>query len=1258
MLLVIVLALLFVSVFIFLAVIFSNLSTLGRMSNNKQTVEEVVGESDEEEEDPMVQKEWDVQSVVCRVDIWDMIHDYEHLKKCRKTLYLINWKHSVPLPEYCSSFGWESKEYYKTLRNDRGGSLKLDHKDPYYLILEDRKTNLPYFYAQYEGLGVSFDFEQDLLEELVDPTLVVQFWEKEAQKTSETLPFNDISSLFKPADSADGNMLGSPTPKYEEGGSDVEPDNNCSSVPPEKGIALEQNSWEEDGLLQPMDVSDAEGVEEDPMSVSDGEGRQAVVYSRSGSDLDQDLEDRPPVSLDQKRLKKPSSDWFIVDVLERNGKIIEEVSDGLCNLYSTVEESITRRVSTAIATWDQGRASETRYNITLTFAPSLEAVLEQNGFCVSSIQSLEREVVLQVGLSLTFACCSEQGSKAFKCGTLKLTGKQVQSFNASSAPLDLVAAVMKSTKFPNVAPKLSRHMDVTGEKHEKIAGGGNRDAQVSELQVPPPAMFHVTTNRRQNLFAQDLLAAVQTSVISYLVRQNLQAKRRQAEPGRVGMSASGNVSVDPRRALNILTKMIPALEICPLASFFSFKVDASLLNISQGAAVRFVQIGWDSVKLSDCTLENFVSFGQRSLKMVLENARVAGRTLRGLLGNSGDLDGSDSIQLQSIKTRSGGRAKPGELVKASSLYKTLACFMNFLRCVSSQSSCLKNPVLSDKVGSALNMLEVSGNIYLKRAERLEDEFRSTILENHSENLFEISARMKAIVLESTDCLLSKLVVYLYRGWRELGHLELQTRQTKLFPLVPSLQEPMLLSQLRGLLCCGITLFFGGHRPQVFRDMVLLPPCLSFKHVDLSLLADRLVSGILSLNGVFHLVILNDKQGSSKGLQKFQLPGPLQLVCVLLFQWRSCVLQRVLIDKTITIDPRPPKTDNRSSERQHATANDESWSALYLPLFLRLTTRRGKKKQTLPPVHLVRITENRKAFEDLKDVLELGVSTANHFIKMPDPEEQEGMERPFQYRLQPLFAGFQQLRVGMSNWQGLFLKDDPMLYDRVVELVRHGKQVVRDVYAPAIDNERLQQAAFCFASRMGFGPEHFDESGFDDKLLRDSLAKFVPSLQPDIRFAAQQLMLLQHDDGLYLTPQATGAYGAMQDNRMEANRRSTAPRSFSSDSDASLEALIRDVQDSFALWLREAEPSDSTSISVSLVVPYYLTLAKQPCLADKLWLTVPKCGCCALPVQKGLTSNHKDRAAAASYFAPMDFTDAPIAETLLSATQCKGIAFLF
>jgi hypothetical protein len=230
-----------------------------------------------------------------------------------------------------------------------------------------------------------------------------------------------------------------------------------------------------------------------------------------------------------------------------------------------------------------------------------------------------------------------------------------------------------------------------------------------------------------------------------------------------------------------------------------------------------------------------------------------------------------------------------------------------------------------------------------------------------------------------------------------------------------------------------------------------------------------------------LVISKDKVASSRGVEKFQLPASLKLVCTLLFQWREYFLDHLLQVQDVAVKLK----DSLGKE-----IAEPAWPVLALPVFVYKIESR--KKGANAPGSISRwenLKKNPIVFKDFKDVMESGCCEAEYFmpntLRAEDGEEEEEtleeyLQRPYQFVLESFCGSFTDMRVAVSNFQGIHLKDNPNLFNNVVKMVRHKPQVVHDTYAPGVANLQHQQTAMRFAATMGFGAEQWDKPDFDDE----------------------------------------------------------------------------------------------------------------------------------------------------------------------------------
>jgi hypothetical protein len=1183
--------------------------------------------------------------IEARVVIYDNEDNYGQMVGS-SLKYLFHWKD----PENTatsrdSAYTWEPREIYKEVKNEAGGPKHLHRPkkwENFYIIQDSGKNNLKEHHLKIHGLEEelrNFSLTPEQEEELQKNYALVagedqiKIWLEEAKRLAKEQAEEKEEAAAAAAvaaavaaivqgDVAVAAMLDSQILDHGGGGGGGDNQDGDNILP-----------QEELGTI-PMVVD----VYTSPKKRL---GDLDVAMTPGNND------NNAPVSKRGKSSSSKTESWFQTSLNEA-GVTIEAIKAALATLYQNIEASARFHIEQRIEGWATKKQVVVRYDLLLEFEPPLDQVQMAAGFRQSDSLTVKATLKLL-----------ETGNVR-KAGSIDVKPESFSKFGGIDG-----MCVGNVEQVSSVFQKLLKSVaSILSKEHGKLPTleiVGNNNSNVAFPKAPAVAIVSGTfagkSYSRQGGATHSkpwyLVQAIRTSIMKYLVMLDTPDARRKNRGGYADLNIRSNFAVEPARAISILIKMVPILEICPLISLLDLDITESS---GSSSVVDYVVIRWNVAKLEACFLEDFISMGQRTLNMVMEDFRIAKGSLK-KGGRSQGADGTHQLTvipavstLRAIASKGSRRAKPGEPVAASSLYKPLACFINFLRYVSfAEGASHLSPTLIAFLSSALRTLEASGKMWLNRAELLSNTFRKAMVEDQAEHLFQLAVRLKTLVKDASPLLLEPLISYLFQGvimdqqgiiaddndgrdwYKEEGSsCILAQRREQLFgeKLHPK-KAMLLLSHLRGFLCCGISLLFGGHRPQVYRELVLLPPCVTLNDVDMSLVADKIVSGLVCIQGVFHLVISNDKVASSKGLEKYELPGALSLVCAILFQWREYVLQRVLRKKDLEL---------RLKDLKGNVIEDASWPVLCLPLFL--SEVRKEKGSSTTIWH--NIKDNPVVFEDLKDVLEHGFCRADYFVGAAastcagggggdddddDDDDDDAplvggsLVRPYQFVLLPFFASFTSLRVALSNYQGLYLKQDPRLFQDVVEMVRHGKQVVRDVYAPGVVNLQHEETAKRFGATMGFGADQWTTPLFCDRLYREAMRQPLPVIPSEIQFAAQQLMLLKVQNFFHRSPEGTvvlSTQSAAEPNLLQSAAGGVGGEMILLENSKSLKSIITDISDIFNLWVYENSQDIATAKGM-VSFPYFLTLGGIPCIQDKMWPMIPFCSCCKRSVKLENTS---------------------------------------
>jgi hypothetical protein len=1183
--------------------------------------------------------------------------------------YLIEWEQPESLKEKrVDAFQWEGREVYKQLRKDAAEvGQKIDRPKnwgDYWIIKEIGRTNLPSAYVTFPGLA---EFLEDYA---YTPAQAQQY-----EQNYDHLYGEETQALWHAKavkDLEDAKAAAAAAAKATV----VVDDLGMESM------GLEDNEMKDSGGVQPMDLEDNEQGNfneekgDDVMNVEGEEGKSnaeerpenelvafgvLVAATPNGKrKVDhvaslQDVDGTPELAKSGRSSAKRNDRWKsnLNSIDNQRRAMVEELS----TLYEKIELAIRAQVQQRMQTWavHKGILNLT-CNLRYEFTPPLIAVQESMGF-PETTKKLIVDVTMQLVKTL-----EPLNAFFYKCGKVEVPANQLQNFDSQR--------VNFTQCLKQVSSLLSRHReDILAFSPPMV--GIEIETGGLQLQQPAPPAVSIVSERlgvseegvpsRNGGLGKKLVDAIQTSVIRYLLLRD--AERQKHPGGAIDLQVRSNYAMDPKRALSILVKMVAILEVCPLASFFDF----STTRGSGSDGVDYVVIKWNVPKVSNCYLEDLLSKGQKSLTMVLEYFRIAQAPLSQSKAAGKDqhlVDAAPGMTvsapvLEGIASKSNRKAKTGQVVAPATLYKPLACFINFLRYISfgvDGGGYLPVAVVS-RLTIALRHLEASGKILLKRAELLRNSFRNTMMETQAQSLYEMLLRLKTVVAESGPRLLEPLVVYLFQGMTEWGNdgscVSLAARREQLFGGGAFPQKgKLLLSQLQGILVAGISYLYGGHRPQVFRELVLLPPCSTLNELDLSLVADKLVSGLVCIQGNFYLVISKDKVASSRGVEKFQLPACLKLVCSLLFQWREYFLDHLLRVQDVQV---------QLKDSEGNLIPDSAWPILALPVFV-FKTQRGKKKAKAGG-SVVSVYENLKknavVFKDFQDVMEYGICEAEYFMpSLLRPEEEteetadaleECLQRPYQFELQSFCASFTDMRVALSNFQGIHLKANPILFKEVVGLVRHQPQIVENTYAPGVVNLQHQETAKRYAATMGFGAEQWDKPDFDEQPFRLALSKSVPMIPTDILFAARQLMYREvHNffekvgDGDIVLSHTLA--GPLNDFNAEPGYLISKAKN--------LVSIIEDVADTYSLWQEENARGGGCDTGLTNF-PYFLTLGKVPCILDQLWPMIPICSCCRLPVKLGSTLEDERNCWGDSFSGSLDENRYALAKALTLSTDPNG-----
>ena len=417
-----------------------------------------------------------------------------------------------------------------------------------------------------------------------------------------------------------------------------------------------------------------------------------------------------------------------------------------------------------------------------------------------------------------------------------------------------------------------------------------------------------------------------------------------------------------------------------------------------------------------------------------------------------------------------------------------------------------------------------------------------------------------------------------------------------------------------------------------------------------------VSGIAILDGIPHLVISNDKKAN--GTQYYALFKPTTLAVELMNLFRDYLLMSKLgPDSLASLEEKEgiqlslpiQYLDRKKLEGTFLSASDRSDYkasifdyALTFPVFL------GKKAQkggggggSKKSLQWQQMDTHQEIFDPFKMVIEYGVGGLKSMseklragtlkeedvvfdfeceiaMEMEGNHGQEGSSgqppppislvgpEERMYYLPFSACNFLKLRVFMSMFCAIHLQNDPELFNRVAELVRHSAAVTKLVYAPGANLIQILATMKDLGKSLGVNPE-LSHTGINDVTHLQGLLKGnIMPVSDTAVFAGRQLasQLLN--------------FSSLPDIESDLDRIDAVPGSHDLNTNT-LFGLLKDQQDVFNGWLDSSNGLEMDDIcldqdtfgaaSAQVRLPLFLKLAGISCLLADSVIVLPACSCC-------------------------------------------------
>lgn len=773
-------------------------------------------------------------------------------------------------------------------------------------------------------------------------------------------------------------------------------------------------------------------------------------------------------------------------------------------------------------------------------------------------------------------------------------------------------------KFPNISSVFSRHLSesdtVNSTKRRKVEASVSLPAPSQEQQLAPKIV--IQPGLRKASLQTQVNFALFTSFVIFHYKERHHAKT---------VSKVCHYDLALSRIQSCLAKTSPILATGPICPFLKFTTQGASIvpsssrnQTSLEVPITWICFDWDTIQQ-----HGFLKFQGvliQMVKLVQANALFVGKRLSANLkhtlldpfvqSKSAALTPKRPSSLFGFLTAPGDRGQEGALAGLGTVRDYTQSLLMFFRYLVNPSGNSFPMIVVEQLMGVLQNVNAFALCQLKVFGTIEEQMRMALVSVHEETIVQFSLRIKAVLNDSTPPL-CELVQYLFHGW-QLDQLipgatkELQARLNYLFG--SGAVSQLLVKQLTGHLICGLLHCCGGFRAQVFQDLVLICPQLnSLKTFNISLLGSFLTSAIIVTEGIPYLLVVNDKVARSHDISQYPLPKQVFLSVVLLYLWRSYVLQL----PNVQVEPLFLKRKERHEAfKQHLQEQSQSeLKSLFFPLHLSCS---NVSQQTGPSSvkFVFSLAKKEAAFQAFKHVYQFGFSS--YFLESSwrgtthlesEPLASPSLNNPSLYIdnqstiavLSPICSSFQQIRVTLTNSHLLLLKDNQELYRNVVTLVRHSHEISSKVYAPASNMLRIEATMKQLGEYQGLGEHDWIPSSSNMSSYKPLLKSPILPVSDQSIFAAASLFNFAC---LNEFPTVVGNKSA--DAQILPQITLASHKMF--------------YHNQFYKWLAGDFQIDTLGQQTKqppalLNFPSYLTLASIPCLLESDLAFIPVCSCC-------------------------------------------------
>jgi hypothetical protein len=586
-----------------------------------------------------------------------------------------------------------------------------------------------------------------------------------------------------------------------------------------------------------------------------------------------------------------------------------------------------------------------------------------------------------------------------------------------------------------------------------------------------------------------------------------------------------------------------------------------------------------------------------------------------------------SLYQASLKARS-DRGKVGQLASTSVIANNLGAFLALARylMLPLYEEAATQSQFGHQALAVLTVLEKEVRVQSAAARNSEASMRVVAMTLDLPLILDMFSQLKHVMEASVEPL-SFCVEYLFGGLVQGGLEMLKARRAVLF------SSGHVLRELQKLLVTTYTFLCGGQRKQVFRDLVLLP----LRHnslLDITKMSSLLVSFVcwFELTSPF-LIVSQDKTTKFHSILRIPLPGTLNLVVTLLYQFQEYCCGDLQLPDIPSFQSKKKKGGAKQATEVFA-ATDPNAGTIFFPVFLeQVFTQRQESTAVQEEPHAISrypfslrmMDEKAGLFELMQEMIQYGPLPRTFFHKLVS---ENGAIDPFLdltigrgSALVIPYRTFKQVRVATVTGLDYLLADKPELAKELAAMRRHSSNVADTIYDPNANAVRTDKTLLQWGKCMGLPPSQFPNmaSNLVKQLVFD-LQKPMQHTVTDVLFYASRRLALstkaesqadvQGDD-----EDGNFAEALLQPVDMTSSGPSQLLLPFQKHQDG-IEIILAKVKHQFDSLKCLTEHDFATAIaSGPIEFPLILSIGPIHCLLQSHCVLLPTCGCCGEQLKK-------------------------------------------